>query len=236
MADPNEVAVLVPAAGQGLRMGGTRKQFRRLGGRLLLVQTLLVFERHPAVGHLVVAVPELEVSDVSDRLQGEGLTKLTAVVSGGDSRQVSVRHALRAVPAPVEVVLVHDAVRPFLAPDAVQSVVDATRAQGAAALAVPMADTVRRGHDGTFGETVPRDDLYRMQTPQGFRRAWLERAHRAVASAPEPVATDDVQLVQQSGHEVQIVEGSPRNFKITTPADWQVAQQLWPHWAHAVDA
>jgi 2-C-methyl-D-erythritol 4-phosphate cytidylyltransferase len=230
MSDPNEIAVLVPAAGEGTRLGGTRKQFRRLGDRPLLVQTLLVFERHPAIGHLVVAVPEREVSTVSDRLQGQGLTKLTAVVSGGDSREESVRHALRAVPAPVEIVLVHDAVRPFLAPDAVQAVVEGARTHGAAALAVPVADTLRRGTDGTFGDTVPRNGLYRMQTPQGFRRAWLEQAHRAVASAPEPVATDDVQLVQQSGHEVQIVEGSPRNFKITTPGDWHLAQQLWPHW------
>lgn len=298
----NEVAVLVPAAGMGTRLGGRRKQFRLLGDRPLLAQTLLVFERHPGVGHVIVAAPEAEVRDVSDRLQAEGLSKLTAVVSGGTTRQDSVRHALRAVPAPVEVVLVHDAVRPFVRHDHVADVIASTRRYGAAALAVPVADTLRRaaprrsaddadggepelGDEPVFGDTVPREGLYRMQTPQGFRRAWLEEAHAdavrsgrahggpdgglsgasrgaphdggasaadraapgashaAAPHAPDPhasdpnasgsgfaPATDDVELVQRAGRTVHVVEGSARNFKITTPSDWALAEQLWPHW------
>ena len=228
----HEVAVLVPAAGRGARLGGTRKQFRTLGARPLMAQTLLVFERHPAVGHLIVAVPENEVRDVSEMLQAEGLSKLTAVVSGGDSRQSSVRKALRAVPAPVEVVLVHDAVRPFLRPDHVTRVVEAVRAHGAAALSVPVADTLRRTGDDTYQDTIDRSDLHQMQTPQGFRRAWLEDAHGAAVQDGR-MATDDVELVQHLDHEVRIVEGSRRNIKITTPADWSLAQQLWPHWVQS---
>lgn len=224
---PNEVAVLVPAAGEGSRLGGPRKQFRTLGDRPLLVQSLLVFERHPAVGHLVVAVPEPHVQEVSDRLQSEGLSKLGAVVSGGDSRQASVRHALRAVPAPVEVVLVHDAVRPFVRRQEITTVVQATREHGAAAPALPVADTLRHATDGAFGETVPRDGLYRMQTPQGFRRSWLEEAHRAADAAAGAAATDDVGLVQRTGRPVHLVRGHRRNFKITRPGDWQLAQALW---------
>jgi 2-C-methyl-D-erythritol 4-phosphate cytidylyltransferase len=233
--DPNEVAVLVPAAGEGSRLGGPRKQFRTLGDRPLLVQVLLVFERHPYVGHLVVAVPEAHVQEVSDRLQAEGLSKLSAVVSGGDSRQSSVRHALRAVPAPVEVVLVHDAVRPFVLGREVRSVVEATREHGAASLALPMADTLRTAEDKVFGETIPRDGLYRMQTPQGFRRAWLEDAHRAAADADEEPATDDVGLVQRTGREVRLLRGRRRNFKITTAGDWNLAQQLWGPWTNDPD-
>lgn len=228
----NEVAVLMPAAGEGSRLGGMRKQFRPLGERPLLVQGLLAFEQHPDVGHLVVAVPEEHVREVSDRLQSEGLSKLTAVVSGGESRQASVRHALRAVPAPVEVVLVHDAVRPFVSASQIRRVVEGVREHGAAALAVPVADTLRKAHDDVFGETVSREDLYRMQTPQGFRRAWLEEAHREAAENESPQVTDDVALVQRTDREVQLIRGSRRNFKITTQGDWHLAQQLWSPWTN----
>lgn len=227
-----EVAVLVPAAGQGTRLGGTRKQFRTLGGQPLLIQTLRAFERHPAIDHLIVAAPPDHVRDTSDALQAAGITKLLAVVSGGGSRQESVRLALRAAPATADAILVHDAVRPFVMPDAIEAVVDAVRRQGAAALAVPLADTLRRGTDDTFEETVPRTDLYRMQTPQGARRALFEAAHRHAAREGF-TATDDVELVQHLGHDVRIVTGSAHNFKITTSEDWALAQQLWPHWTEA---
>ena len=226
---PNEVAVLVPAAGQGHRMGGRPKQFRTLGERSVLVQVLLLFEQHPTIGHVVVAAPSDRVQAVRDRLQAEGHSVLTAVVSGGDSRQASVRHALRAVPDSVTTVLVHDAARPFVSAAAIEEVVQAVQAEGAASLAVPVADTLREGDGNTFGDSVPRDGLYRMQTPQGFRRSWLEEAHRR-AAADDVQATDDVALVQRIGHAVRIVEGHRRNFKITTLEDWALAQALWPAW------
>jgi len=227
-----EVVVLVPAAGQGARLGGTRKQFRTLGGQPLLIQTLRAFERHPAVNHVIVAAPPDRVRDSSDALQAVGITKLLAVVSGGASRQESVRLALRAAPTTADVILVHDAVRPFVTAAAIETVIDAVRHRGAAALAVPVADTLRRGAKDTFEETVSRADLYRMQTPQGARRALFESAHRQ-AARDGFTATDDVELVQQLGHDVRIVTGSARNFKITTPEDWALAQQLWPHWTNA---
>ena len=208
-------------------MGGAPKQFRLLGGKPLLVQTLRVFERHPDVGAVVVAAPVGEVDGLQEMLRGEGFSKRTDVVAGGATRQASVALALAAVPAQTDVVLVHDAVRPFAEPEHVRAVIEAARTSGAAALAVPVADTLRRGTGaGTFGETVPRQGLYRMQTPQGFRRGWLQAAHEA-ARRDGLVATDDVELVQRLGHAVQVVLGSARNFKITTPADWELAQALW---------
>lgn len=225
---PDQVAVVVPAAGQGARLGGTPKQFRTLAGRPLLVQVLLVFEHHPAVGHVVVAAPSGQVENVSDRLRAEGLSTLAAVVPGGKNRQASVRHALRVIPDPVETVLVHDAARPFVAAPQVQAVVQAVRDKGAASLAVPVADTLRRGDD-VLGDPVSREGLYRMQTPQGARRDWLEEAHRQ-AVAHDLVATDDVALLQRIGHDVHYVPGSRRNFKITTVEDWGLAQRLWPAW------
>lgn len=230
-----EVAVLVPAAGEGARMGGERKQFRELGGQPVLVQTLCVFEQHAQVDHIIVAAPSEQgaLRETSERLYSAGLTKVTAIVDGGASRQASVRRALRAVPASVDIVLVHDAVRPFLRSDALTRLIDVVRETGAAALAIPVADTLRRaagGSRGAFGETVPRSDLYRMQTPQGFRRDWLEAAHQRAMDEAE-FATDDVELVQRLGHAVRRVEGHAQNFKITTPDDWVLAQRLWSDWA-----
>ncbi len=227
----SEVAVLVPAAGQGRRLGGERKQFRTLGGEPLLVQTLRVFEQHPQVDHVVVAAPAEQsgLRETSELLHEAGLRKVIVLVEGGDSRQASVRRALRAVPAPADIVLVHDAVRPFVAPGAISRLIDAVCAHGAAALAIPVADTLREMDEDCFGATVPRSGLYRMQTPQGFRRAWLETAHHRALDS-EVAATDDVELVQQAGHAVHYVEGSAHNFKITTSADWVMAQSLWADW------
>lgn len=226
------VAVVVPAAGQGTRLGGRRKQFRRLGGRPLLAQTLLVFERCAAVDALVVAGPPGEAAALERRLRAEGLEKLHAVVEGSASRQASVAAALAVVPEASSVVLVHDAVRPFIEEKRVEAVIEAVRAEGAAALAVPVADTLRRVADGTFGATAPRETLYRMQTPQGFRRAWLAEAHTAARSGPP--ATDDVELVQRVGYAVRLVEGDAHNFKITTPEDWLLARRLWPRWEETI--
>ncbi|MDQ7039748.1 MAG: 2-C-methyl-D-erythritol 4-phosphate cytidylyltransferase [Rhodothermus sp.] len=221
------VAVLVPAAGRGVRMGGTRKQFRRLGGRPLLEQTLWTFAAHPEVDELIVAVPADCVEQVTTALQKAGLPEPWQVVAGGRTRQESVRAALDALAAEVDIVLVHDAVRPFILPEQISAVLEATRRVGAAALAIPETDTVRRVHDSLLGETVPRAGLYRMQTPQGFRRDWLEAAHRQYG---HETATDDVELVQRLGYPVVCVPGSSFNLKITTAEDWELALWIWPHW------
>ncbi len=229
-ADPKgEVAVLVPAAGSGRRLGGPRKQFRELGGKPVLVQTLFVFERHPSVQHIIVATPAEAVRPLRQELRRVGVTKLRAVVPGGETRQESVLAALEAVPEDVDVILVHDAVRPFVRLSLVTDVIEAARAHGAAAPAVPVADTLRRATDGWFGETVARDGLWRMQTPQAFRREWLYEAHGR-AREDEIDATDDVELVRRLGLDVVLVAGSEDNSKITTPDDWERATSFWPIW------
>lgn len=229
---------MIPAAGVGRRMGGApgtpRKQFRTLGGAPVLVRALEAFERHPAVDSIVVAGPVGEVEELRAELKAYGLTKLRAVVGGGATRQESVGRGLAAVPAETGIVLVHDAVRPFLPADRLGAVIEAAREHGAAALAVPMADTVRRGAE-VFGETVPREGLWRMQTPQAFRVELLRDAHARFAvpgSSPGQAVhgTDEVELVQRLGHAVRIVGGSALTFKITTPADWALAEALWPFW------
>jgi 2-C-methyl-D-erythritol 4-phosphate cytidylyltransferase len=234
LAGSSEVAVLVPAAGRGTRLGGWRKQFRLLHGKPLLVQTLRAFERHPLVHHLVVAAPPGQLAGLAEALRAEGMTKLTAVVPGGATRQDSVGEALRAAPEAAGIILVHDAVRPFVGSTLVRAVVEAVRLHGAAAPAVPVTDTIRQGEGGVFGATVPRDSLFRMQTPQGFRRDWFEAAH-ARARADGFQATDDVDLVRHLGHAVRIVAGSDDNLKVTTPDDWSRAARLWPAWVERRD-
>lgn len=230
MADLIEgpVAALIPAGGRGMRLGGPRKQFRRLGDEPVLVHTLRVFDRHPDVDHLVVAVPAEAREALLVELCRVGLSKLTAVVAGGQSRCDSVRAALAATAPEVGILLVHDAVRPFVDAHQIEAVVQGVRRSGAAALGIAVMDTMRYGQNGKFGETVSRTGLYRMQTPQGFRRDWFESAHR-LAKEQRFTATDDVGIVKNRGHAVEIIAGNWRNLKITTPEDWEFAQLLWAH-------
>ncbi|HYE97163.1 MAG TPA: 2-C-methyl-D-erythritol 4-phosphate cytidylyltransferase [Rubricoccaceae bacterium] len=221
---PDRVAVIVPAAGAGTRMGGLPKQFRLLGGAPVLVRTLEAFAAHPAIDALVVPVPAAEQRAAEAMLSAYGLA--AHVVVGGATRQASVGEGLKAVPEGTGIVLVHDAARPFVVADRIAAVVAAVRAHGAAALAVPVADTLRRGRGETFGETVSREGLYAMQTPQGARLDWLRAAH-AAAEADGITGTDEVELLQRAGYPVQVVEGDPRNLKLTRPTDWALAEALW---------
>jgi len=229
MSESGEVAVLIAAAGEGTRLGGRRKQFRMLGKKPVLVQTLYVFERHPEVDHIIVATPEEAVEPLRDELLRVGITKLQCVVAGGSTRQDSVGAALAHTSDEVEVILVHDAVRPFVGLFQVSEIIQSVRKHGAAALAVPVADSVRRSDGVAFMETVPRENLYRMQTPQGFRRDWLITAH-ALAGEKGVIANDDVELIQRAGFAVRCVSGSNLNVKITTRDDWDRATQFWPVW------
>lgn len=221
------VTVLVPAAGRGVRMGGPRKQYRDLGGAPLLVQTLRVFERHPRIDHIVVAAPEDDTEWLASELHTLGFRKIHTVIPGGDSRQASVAAALDAAPpagsvsSDMDIVLVHDAVRPFVPAECIDAVISTALQEGAAALALPVADTLRAVSRGVFAETVDRERLCRMQTPQAFRRVWLEEAHR-VARSEGREASDDVALVQHIGRPVALVEGSALNIKVTTPADYEL--------------
>jgi len=221
-----EVAVLIPAAGVGQRMGGERKQFRTLGGKSVLAQTLLAFERHPEVNHIVVAASDPDGALASE-LRGQGISKLVAIVPGGATRQDSVAAALRTAPKSTRVILVHDAVRPFVLASEIHRVITVARTEGAASLAIPVADTLRRGHGGLLKDTISREGLFRMLTPQGARRDWLEAAY---AHRDDEPATDDVELLQRSGYPVAIVEGGNYNLKITTQSDWDWAQEFWPFW------
>ncbi len=227
------VGLVIPAAGQGLRMGGgVPKQARLLGGVPVLARTLARLTAHPDVTVAVVAVPEADLDAYRAMLDGVARVGVEVqVVAGGASRQASVAAAVAALPEGIDIVLVHDAVRPFVPPSVIAAVVDAARAHGAAVPAVPVADTLRRasvdaGGGGVFGATVPRDGLFQVQTPQGFRADLLRAALAHAAATATPDATDDAALVAALGHRVRLVSGDRRAFKLTTPDDWALAEAL----------
>lgn len=227
---PNEwprTAVVLPAAGTGTRMGGEKKQFRLLGDAPVIVQTVRAFERIAAVKEIIVVAPSDDLQETRELL---GTYCLTAeVVEGGDTRQESVGNGLAAVSDESEIVLVHDAVRPFISAGQIQTIVREISASGAAGIAVPVADTLRKGEGGKFSHTTDRTGLFRMLTPQGASKELLDRAHRE--AVPDGfVGTDEVELLQRAGATVSLVLGDERNIKITRPSDWSLAEALWPSW------
>jgi 2-C-methyl-D-erythritol 4-phosphate cytidylyltransferase len=220
------VAVLIPAGGIGARLGRrTPKQFLRLRDATILATTLRHFTRHPAVRAIVVAAPEAHVARTR-RLVGRAGPRPVAVVAGGPTRQESVWLALQAAPADVEIVLVHDAVRPFIERRLVDAVVAAAAEHGAAICALPIAETVKRVRDGVVEATLDRSGLWAVQTPQGFRTALLREAHEK-ARRDGVGATDDAMLVERLGHPVRVVPGLAGNVKITTPDDLRRARWRW---------
>jgi 2-C-methyl-D-erythritol 4-phosphate cytidylyltransferase len=207
--------------------GGTPKQFLMLGGLPLLVHSLRVLESSDAVSAIVLAVPQPEMDYCRREIVSAfGFKKVQQVVAGGEERQDSVRVGLAAVGADAEIVLVHDAVRPFLTTEMIRRVVEAAGRHGAAIVAIPMRDTVKRvGGDGLIQETVDRAPLWLAQTPQAARRAVLKDAYRR-AQQDGFRGTDEAQLIERAGHPVAIVEGSTENIKITRPEDLLIGEAI----------
>jgi 2-C-methyl-D-erythritol 4-phosphate cytidylyltransferase len=223
------IGLIVPAAGRGERLGaGVPKALLPLAGQPLLVHAVRGALSSRVVDVVVVAAPADRVAEVRGLLAA-GVTELR-VVSGGDDRRESVARALAELPPEVDAVLVHDAAR-CLTPPAVFAAVAAALAGGAAAVvpAVPVADTVKQVAHGVVVGTPDRDTLRAVQTPQGFRRDVLERAH-----ATEPgAATDDAGLVERLGFEVRVVAGHEEAFKITRSLDLVLAEAILDRRARA---
>ncbi|MCP9451716.1 MAG: 2-C-methyl-D-erythritol 4-phosphate cytidylyltransferase [Nitrospira sp.] len=225
---PPLVVAVVPAAGKGLRMGGpVPKQFLALGGEPLVVHSLRVLEASPVVGQIILAVPPSDLDYcLDDLIPRAGLKKITKVVAGGKERQDSVRHALEHVPEETEVVLVHDAVRPFLTESMVRDVIEAAYRVGGAIVALPMRDTVKRvGAQGYIEQTIDRRPLWLAQTPQAFHFDRLRAVHRK-AHGEGVHATDDAFLFEWAGYPVMVVEGSGENIKITRPEDMVIGEAI----------
>jgi 2-C-methyl-D-erythritol 4-phosphate cytidylyltransferase len=239
-----KVIVIIPAAGLGTRMAPmpspkdsqtkkthSSKQFTELGGTPILIHTLRKFSAVDPITEIWVALRESEIPGFRDRLEKEAkdvLKKKVELVAGGEHRQQSVEHALNAVSAsPDDIVLVHDAVRPFVTAEIIQEVIEAAKKYGAAIAGLPAVDTVkqveRTAEGAIIKTTIPRAGVVLAQTPQGFRYDVIRKAFDE-ASADGFNGTDEASLAERSGHEVAVVMGSPRNIKITTPGDMELAE------------
>lgn len=222
------VSVVIPAAGLGKRFGGTiPKQFVGLAGKPILVHTALAFEQCGAVDALVVAAHPSFIDDIWELARRFGITKLAACVPGGTERQHSILQAL-ATPTvqQSDIVLVHDAVRPFVDDTFISSIVQAVNVYGAVVPGLPPKETIKEvDNANAVVRTCNRSMMRTVQTPQGFRRELLHEAYQN-ASAKKFLGTDDASVVEYAGHAVHIVDGREENIKITTPFDMRIAEIL----------
>jgi len=241
-----KVFVIIPAAGLGTRMASlprdtpakpaATKQFTELDGVPVLVRTLASFVKNPEIATIYIALRASEIEPFRARLGAdfpEIYAKNPVLVEGGEHRQGSVANALAQIPAaPDDVILVHDAVRPFVTAEMIHRVVQAAERYGAAIVGIPAVDTVkqveRTAEGAMIKSTIPRQQIVLAQTPQGFRYEVLKKAFDE-ASADGFTGTDEASLVERSGHDVVVVMGSPRNIKITNPADFELAEFYLKH-------
>jgi 2-C-methyl-D-erythritol 4-phosphate cytidylyltransferase len=213
-------AVILPAAGQSSRFGGgEKKPFLDLAGRAVWLRAADAFAGRADVCQLLVVVAPADLESFRQRFVSDVAALTVDVVEGGRARFESVANALDRLRSEADFVAVHDAARPCVTSGLIDAVFARAAETGAALLAIPVADTIKRG-DGeqrVMG-TVDRDNLWLAQTPQVFRRDWLVDAYSRRAELGQAI-TDDAQLVEAAGHSVFLVNGSATNFKITTPDD-----------------
>ncbi|GHF80050.1 2-C-methyl-D-erythritol 4-phosphate cytidylyltransferase [Streptomyces griseosporeus] len=231
-AEAARTAVVIPAAGRGVRLGpGAPKALRTLGGVPMLIHAVRAMAASRAVSLVVVVAPPDGAAEVKSLLDTHALPERTdfVVVPGGETRQESVRLGLEALPPEYGIVLVHDAARPLVPVDTVDTVIEAVREGAVAAVpALPLADTVKEVEPAAPGEPEPvlatpeRARLRAVQTPQGFARATLVRAHEQITGA----VTDDAGMVEQLGEPVVAVAGHEEAFKVTRPLDLVLAEAV----------
>lgn len=237
-----KVIVIIPAAGLGTRMApagkktAISKQFFEINGTPILVHTLRVFARNSQVHKIVVALRKTEMQQFRSRLEQERIAAKVELVEGGEHRQDSVANALASLKAaPDDVVLVHDAVRPFVDDEIIGNIVHEVEKRGAAITGLPATDTIKQvervAEGAIITSTIPRERVVQAQTPQGFRYELIKRAFDSAASDGF-TGTDEASLVERLGESVWVVMGSARNIKITTPADMELAEFLLARTPH----
>lgn len=227
----NRIAAILPAAGLGTRMGAeVPKQFLELDGLPIVLLTLRRLAECSGISEIFIATRGEETESLEKRLSKEKLRIAVHVVKGGETRQQSVANALAKISGDVELVLVHDAVRPLVTCEQVTRVIAEARARGAAILGVPAIDTIKEVRRSSLPQdvalisaTIPREKIVLAQTPQGFQTKLLKEAF-ARAEQDGVTASDEAALVERLGHDVYVVQGSERNIKITKPADMELAR------------
>lgn len=219
------VSVVIAAAGKGLRMGLEKnKQYIGLLGKPVLARTIQKFEDSTLVDEIIVVANEDELELCREEvLEKYKYRKVKAITAGGRTRQQSVYKGLCQVSPGCNIVLIHDGARPFIDLKSIERCIEAVQEHGAAVVAVPAKDSIKRaGPDGFVEETVERNGLWSIQTPQGFRYELIMDAHRKAEQAGFD-GTDDAVLAERAGHKVMLVMGSYNNIKLTTKEDLMIA-------------
>ena len=218
------VSAIIAAGGAGRRLGaGKPKQLLDIGGGSMLHHSVQAFLRHPRIAEIVLVKPAGPLSLFLDlRDLDPARVQVMRTVDGGERRQDSVAQGFDAVSASADVVLIHDAARPFVSAALIDQTIDAAATHGAAIAALPSKDTVKRVDAGVIVDTIPREQVYLAQTPQGFRREVLAAAVAMGRSGVE--ATDEAALAERAGYRVHVVDGDPANVKITTQEDLRAAR------------
>lgn len=218
------VLAIIPAAGMGVRMGGaTPKQFLSIEGIPIFVHTLRKFVACPGVDDIFLGLRAEDNERVQQEIDRERFPQKVRLVEGGPTRQETVARCLDQAPAGTEVVLVHDAVRPFIELEMIQRATEAARKDGAAILGIPSVDTVKQVERQTILGTIPRERIVLAQTPQAFRYEIIREAYSR-AAADDFYGTDDASLAERLGYSVTVIMGSDRNIKITKPSDLPLAR------------
>lgn len=221
-----KISAIIPAAGSGKRMGGkTSKQYLAIGGTPILVETLIVFNTSPYIDEIILVSPTDDLTLINTMVKDYNLNKVSKVVEGGKERQDSISNGLDALDRSSSIVLVHDGVRPFISDEIIKELIDAVNQYGAAIVAVPVKDTVKKVLHTSITGTVPRENLWLAQTPQAFSTKVIIDAY-ANAREKGLMGTDDASLVEAMGLDVKIVMGSYENIKITTPEDLIFAEAI----------
>ena len=220
-----KVGAIIPAAGRGKRIGASvPKQFLEIQGEPLLHHTLTVFASCKLIDYVVLAMPRADVDEMGE----DWLNKyeiVREVVVGGEQRQDSVYNGFNSLEKGTDIVVVHDGVRPFTTPQMITATVEAAQQHGAAITAIPVSDTVKQAVDGFVKQTVSRDGLWRVQTPQAFQCGLLQQAFKK-AKKDSYYGTDEGSLVEYLGERVKIVPGSELNIKITRKEDLVLGESL----------
>ncbi len=219
------VYALILAGGSGTRVGGPApKQFLPLGERPLIRETMARFEAVKEVTALILVVPSFHMETMKEILERYPARKDCRLVEGGATRQQSAFRGLTARDfSPDDIILIHDAARPFVSPEKISTCIEAAETGGGAGLYLPATDTITEIHDRKVTAIPEREHLYYTQTPQAFRYDLIKSAHEHARRNPEAAFTDDVSMVLAAGGNVQEVPGDPRNIKVTTPLDYDLA-------------
>lgn len=217
--------VILPAAGQGKRMGaGKNKLLLELNGLPVLIHTLRVFEQDEDCSGIILAIHPQDEMEFQALLTSYNVSKVTRLVPGGKERQDSIYNALNTVETD-GIILVHDAARPFIQKEHIHRLTEMAAETGAAILGVPVKDTIKKVQDGVVVETVERSSLWAVQTPQAFRISLLTEAYKK-AEKDNFLGTDDASVVERLHYPVAIVEGDYDNIKLTTPEDLYFAEAI----------